>query len=67
MSDRIELRITATDPWLEAIAAHGDLISGETLATSLHTERMEGEATSEPQISVVVAALTGEVFSQRSR
>ena len=53
VSDRIELRVTATDPWLEAIAAHGDLIAGETLATSLNTDRVEGDSGAEPQIRVV--------------
>ena len=55
VSDRIELSVTATDPWLEAIEAHGDLIAGETLSTSLHTERVDGDSVTEPQIAVAVA------------
>ena len=55
VSDRIELTITATDAWLDAVVTHGDLIAGETLATSLNTVRLDGDATAEPQISVAVA------------
>jgi isoleucyl-tRNA synthetase len=56
VSDRIELSVTATDMWLEAIEAHRALIAGETLATSVRTERADGGPDSEPQITVAVAS-----------
>ena len=39
VSDRITLTVAATEPWLDAVAAHEALIAGETLATSIATER----------------------------
>jgi isoleucyl-tRNA synthetase len=39
VSDRITLTVVATEPWLDAVAAHEALIAGETLATSIATQR----------------------------
>ena len=51
VSDRIVLNIVATEPWLDAVTAHEALIAGETLATSIATERAAGG--DEPAITVV--------------
>ncbi len=53
VSDRIALTVVATEPWLDAVAAHETLIASETLATSVVTERAGGDA--EPVITVVRA------------
>jgi isoleucyl-tRNA synthetase len=51
VSDRITLSVSAGDDWIDAIEAHRELIAGETLATTVQTERSTGE----PVISVAVA------------
>jgi isoleucyl-tRNA synthetase len=56
VSDRIELSIEATAPWIAAVDAHRDLIAGETLATSLHTTQVDGDVGVEPRITVAVTA-----------
>ncbi|WP_040494283.1 isoleucine--tRNA ligase [Ilumatobacter nonamiensis] len=54
VSDRIALSITAGPDVVEALRTHGDLVSSETLATSLDiVEAPEG--VKEPQIAVVRA------------
>jgi isoleucyl-tRNA synthetase len=55
VSDRIELSVTASDEWIDAIDAHRDLIAGETLATSVRVERVDGPDGGEPVIAVAVA------------
>ncbi len=53
VSDRIVLTVAAAEPWLEAVAEHEALIAGETLATSVVTQRSDSDA--EPVITVVRA------------
>ena len=55
VSDRIDLVVTATDLWIDAMETHRELIAGETLATSVHTERILSEEGAEPVITVAVA------------
>jgi isoleucyl-tRNA synthetase len=54
VSDRIELTISASEPWIVAIEAHRELIAAETLATSMVTERVVSDD-AEPVITVAVA------------
>jgi isoleucyl-tRNA synthetase len=56
VSDRIELSVVAGDEWIDAIDAHRGLIAGETLATSVRTERTSGDSAGEPAITVNVSA-----------
>jgi isoleucyl-tRNA synthetase len=53
VSDRIDLTITASDLWVEAVVAHQDLIAAETLATSVTTQRTDD--TGDPVIAVTVS------------
>jgi isoleucyl-tRNA synthetase len=53
VSDRIALTVVATEPWLDAVAAHEALIASETLATSVVTQRSGSDV--EPVITVVRA------------
>jgi isoleucyl-tRNA synthetase len=50
VSDRISLTVTASEPWLDALAAHHDVVTAETLATSLHTH--QDKAAEQPHIAV---------------
>jgi isoleucyl-tRNA synthetase len=50
VSDRISLTVTASGPWLDALAAHHDVVRAETLATSVHTHL--DEAAEQPHIVV---------------
>jgi isoleucyl-tRNA synthetase len=50
VSDRISLTVTASAPWLDALAAHADVVTAETLATSLDTQA--DESAEQPQIAV---------------
>ncbi len=50
VSDRISLTVTASEPWLDALAAHCDVVTAETLATSLHTK--VDKAAEQPHIAV---------------
>jgi isoleucyl-tRNA synthetase len=54
VSDRIELTVSAPEPWIAAIEAHRELIAAETLATSVVTERVATDD-AEPVITVAVA------------
>ncbi len=56
VSDRIELSVVATQPWIDAVDTHRDLIADETLARSVATEVTDGAPGDEPQISVERAA-----------
>jgi isoleucyl-tRNA synthetase len=49
VSDRINLRVTATAPWRDALDTHRDLVAGETLALSV--ESVPGD-NPDPEISV---------------
>ena len=55
VSDRIELTVTAGDDWIDAIETHRELIAGETLATTVHTQRLADADGTEPTITVAVA------------
>jgi isoleucyl-tRNA synthetase len=55
VSDRIDLTVTASAPWIEAIRAHEGLIAAETLATSVTT--VPSDDAGEP--TIVVAATSG--------
>ena len=55
VSDRIDLAVRASEPWIVAIEAHRELIAGETLATSLLTEQIASDDDAEPVITVTVA------------
>ena len=46
VSDRIDLTLGGDEPLLEAVEAHSDYVTGETLATSLRLEGAPGDATS---------------------
>jgi isoleucyl-tRNA synthetase len=50
VSDRISLTVTASEPWLDALAAHHDVVTAETLATSVHTHI--DSAAEQPHIAV---------------
>jgi isoleucyl-tRNA synthetase len=52
VSDRIDLTITASRPWVDAAVRHQALIAGETLATNVTTNVSEGGQTDEPSIGV---------------
>ena len=52
VSDRIELKVTGTGAWIDALEAHRDLVAGETLATSVVAERQPGDDDREPVIVV---------------
>ena len=54
VSDRIDLTVTASPPWIEAIRAHEALIAAETLATSLTAVPSDDAA--EPSIVVDVTS-----------
>ncbi|HSM67488.1 MAG TPA: class I tRNA ligase family protein, partial [Ilumatobacteraceae bacterium] len=51
VSDRISLVVRAGDDWLEAVSAHEALIAGETLASTVATERSDGGG-GDPEITV---------------
>jgi isoleucyl-tRNA synthetase len=53
VSDRIDLTVTATEPWTGAVAAHEQLIANETLAVSVRTEQVDGGIDVEPVITVI--------------
>jgi isoleucyl-tRNA synthetase len=53
VSDRIELTVTASEPWTAAVAAHEQLIASETLAVSVHTEPVDGGIDVDPVITVI--------------
>ena len=55
VSDRIELAVRASEPWIVAIEAHRELIAGETLATSLLTEQIASDDDAVPVITLTVA------------
>ena len=50
VSDRISLTVTASTPWLDALKKHYDLVTAETLATSV--DRCVDEAFEQPHIAV---------------
>ena len=52
VSDRIDLRVSGTGSWIDALEAHRDLVAGETLATSVAAERVPGDGDDEPVIVV---------------
>jgi isoleucyl-tRNA synthetase len=52
VSDRIELTIEADQPWLDAVAAHESLITGETLAMSVASVLRIDDAGADPLITV---------------
>ena len=52
VSDRIELSIEASEPWISAADTHRDLIADETLATSLATSVSSDSEADDPVISV---------------
>ena len=54
VSDRIELRVVATDDWIRSLEAFSELVAAETLATGLETE--VDETADEPIITVSRAA-----------
>jgi isoleucyl-tRNA synthetase len=54
VSDRIDLRVTASPSWIEAIRAHEALIAAETLATSLTA--VSSDDADDPVIEVAVAS-----------
>ena len=56
VSDRIELVISASDPWRAAVAAHGDLIASETLAVSVRTQPPSSDAPADAEPVIAVAA-----------
>jgi isoleucyl-tRNA synthetase len=53
VSDRIELTVTAGEPWIAAVAAHERLIASETLAVSVRTEPVAGGVEIDPVITVI--------------
>jgi isoleucyl-tRNA synthetase len=55
VSDRIDLTVTATEPWTGAVGVHEQLIARETLAVSVRTERVEGGVEIDPVITVMAA------------
>jgi len=56
VSDRIELTITASQQWIDAVLAHEGLISAETLATKLSTTLADAGDSDEPTIEVTRTA-----------
>jgi isoleucyl-tRNA synthetase len=56
VSDRIDLTVTAGENWLEAVAAHEQLIAAETLASSIDTIRSDGDG--DPVVDVAVSVAT---------
>jgi isoleucyl-tRNA synthetase len=55
VSDRIELGITATPAWIDAVDQHRQMIMDETLSVALETATMGGPAgESEPAEPVIV-------------
>jgi isoleucyl-tRNA synthetase len=53
VSDRVALRVAATQPWLDALAAHEQMVARETLATSIVTSLTPASGDeSEPVIEV---------------
>ncbi|MEM9746155.1 MAG: isoleucine--tRNA ligase [Actinomycetota bacterium] len=57
VSDRISLEVTASEPWIQAIETHRDLVAGETLAVELDS-RVDDQA-DDP--IVIVRAVVGAV------
>jgi isoleucyl-tRNA synthetase len=53
VSDRIDLTVTAAEPWTAAVEAHQELIARETLAVSVRTERVDGGIDVDPIITVM--------------
>jgi len=54
VSDRINLLVTASSPWVEALSAHQGLVSSEVLATSVDSTVDDGAT--EPVVTVSVAS-----------
>jgi isoleucyl-tRNA synthetase len=52
VSDRVEVTVTGTRMWVDAVEAHGAMIARETLATSLAATVTTGLETAEPTIAV---------------